>query len=729
MNRPNRNITLVLCFSLLLHFTPESVNGQWKWSFEKCIDREVKESKTGTPLRCMDTVFHPELVAGVDGKGLRTNGYSSWVEGKLPSSIRGSLSVSGWFALETFPTDTAGFFSLSNTQTGRWISACVNRFGELLIGSGQGGALRYTVAKGQLKKFAWNYVTLSLDNGVATMYINGKRQLSTSFAGSFASSEWNYLRVGRDEPARRISEFPLNVLNGIIDEVSIETPANTEALFAKAALQKGLRKRPDLSVPSTRFANDFNRPQYHLLPAANWTNETHGLLYYKGRYHIFNQKDGNNILLRQINWGHFSSPDLVHWTEHSPALTPEPGYDNLGIWSGHAVVGDNGKPVIVYTGGNEVKNGICLAFPKDSSLLEWEKYSGNPVINGQPKEFKRTDMRDPFLFQEGKDWYLIIGYGLVDNGVEKGTVLLYKSRDLKNWTFLHPLFIGDPLNDDSGVFWEMPVFWKLNGKYILQVNKVPYKGRPAVSLYWTGKFENERFVPDQKLPKRLEVVNRLLSPSVAFDAEGRTTAIAIIPDEISAEATYRQGWAHAFSVPRVWTLENDSIHQQPHPVLKSLRVDSVHIPGKTITGGDAFLVSKGKHQLEIKTQLLTNGCKRFGFVVGKNPNGSEATKIYLDIKEGKMVVDQTKSSKRQFIPLTTRTGTYVIDPNKVIDLHLFLDGSVVEVFINNKDAFTTRFFPLFGDSNEVEIFSEGGELQVLSVDVWRLKKGVVQTKF
>lgn len=729
MNQPKNKITFLLLFSFLLHVVPEPAIGQWHWSFEKCVNRGSKETKTGTPLNCMDTVFQPELVKGVEGHGLRTNGYSSWVEGRLPKAIKGPVSISGWFALETFPTDTAGFFALSDTKTGSWISACADRFGRLLIGSGQGGKLQYTEAKGQLQKFSWNYITLSLDEDVATMFLNGKRQLSLSLTGSLLSSTWNYLRVGRDEPDRKISVFPLNVLNGIMDEVSVEARAKTEASFAQVYLQKGVKKKLDLSIPTTRFADDFNRPQYHLLPAANWTNETHGLLYYKGLYHIFNQKNGSNILLRQINWGHFSSPDLVHWTEHQPALSPGPGYDNLGIWSGHAVLDDNGKPVIIYTGGNEVKNGMCLAFPKDSNLLLWEKYSGNPVINGQPSGYSRTDLRDPFLFKEGKDWYLIIGYGLTENGTEKGTVLLYKSPDLKSWTFLHPLFTGDPANDDSGVFWEMPVFWKMNGRYILQVNKVPYKGKPAVSLYWTGKFENEVFVPDHKQPKCLEVVNRLLSPSVAHDADGRTVAIAIIPDEISAMANYRQGWAHAYSIPRIWTLESDSIRQQPHPVLKTLRTDSLHIPEQTITPAKPLLVRKGKHQIEIRARLLPKDCERFGFVVGKNNAEGEETKIYFDIKEKILVVDQTKSSKRKSIPLTIRTGSYAIDPNEAIDLHLFLDGSVVEGFINNKDAFTTRFFPLFKDSSDVEIFSEGGSLQVINVDVWEMKKGLVQTQF
>jgi beta-fructofuranosidase len=724
--KKNSTFSVIAILFLILCVSPKA-SSQWTWSFEECYNQTIKEKRTGAPLRFMDTVFQPGLVEGVQGKGLRTTGYSGWVEGKLPAVVKAPLGISGWFALESYPTDTAAFFSLSNTLTGHWLSACLDRFGRLLIGEGQGGKINYIITEEKVKRFEWLHVSFHVGKTKAQLLVNGRNVLSVPRTEKGGVKKWNYVRIGKDEPLRNISVFPLNVFNGIIDEITIGQQESSDVVLATQ--QEYLKKRPDLSIPASRFANDFNRPQYHLLPAANWTNETHGLFYHNGRYHIFNQKNGNSILLRQINWGHFSSPDLVRWTEHRPALTPEPGSDNLGIWSGHAVVDEKGIPVLIYTAGNAEKNGIGLAYPKDSSLVEWVKYSGNPVIDGQPEGFTRTDMRDPYVFKEGDTWYMIIGYGIVENGEEKGTVLLYKSPDLKHWKFLHPLFAGDPANDDSGVFWEMPVFWKLNGQYILQVNKVPHKGRPAVSLYWTGKFENEKFVPDEKLPKRLEVVNRLLSPSVALDAEGRTTAIAIIPDEIRAVANYRQGWAHLFSVPRVWTLQEGVIHQQPHPALKKLRLDSLSIKGRIVTPTEPLALSKGKHQVEINVQVLPKDGERFGFFIGKNTKRGEWTKIYVDRKERKIVVDQTTSSKRAGIPLTIRTGDYTINPNEVLNIHLFIDGSVAEVFINGKDAFTTRFFPHFAESNEVEIFCEGGSLQVINADVWELKKGAVQTLF
>lgn len=51
-------------------------------------------------------------------------------------------------------------------------------------------------------------------------------------------------------------------------------------------MAKYVREIPDLSIPASRFMTDYNRPKYHLMPAANWTNESHGLIYFNGMYHV-----------------------------------------------------------------------------------------------------------------------------------------------------------------------------------------------------------------------------------------------------------------------------------------------------------------------------------------------------------------------------------------------------------------------------------------------------------
>lgn len=691
--------------------------GQYLWRFEKTGSDVLKETNGKVPLHLTSNWDQAELVTGVKGTALRTDGYSTWLTATLPEAIGNPVSMGGWFALESYPTDTAGFFVLADSKNGFSISACVDRFGKPLIGVKRNEQMQYYGADTILQKFKWIHVGINIQKDKAALFINGTQQATVTVDAKNHLS-FDRIIIGRDIREKSIGIFPVTAINGIIDEIEVSNkPLQIRRILN--GMNSASALVPRLAIPPGRFQHDFNRPKYHLLPAANWTNETHGLIYYKGEYHIFNQKNASNLFLGQINWGHFSSPDLITWTEHKPALTPEPGYDENGIWSGHIVLNNEGVPTIIYTAGG-TPMGIGIAFPKDSTLIDWVKYKGNPVIKGQPEGFSRTDLRDPYVFKEGNKWYMIVGFGIKEKETEKGAVLLYTSNDLKKWTFLHTLFEGDPHKDDSGIFWEMPVFVKLNGKYILLVNKVPYKGIPAVALYWTGDFVNEKFIPDNKMPQRLEVVNRLLSPSVALDKDGLTTAIAIIPDEIGSRAAYQNGWTHLYSIPRVWTLENGKINQQPHPALQKLRLSKATIPAQTVYPDKNVLLSKGTHQVEIEAEFSPLACKRFGFIVGKDSAGTELTKIYYDFEKQQFIVDQTKSSQRKYIPLNTRTGQYVLDSKSNVNLHLFMDGSVIEVFINNKDAFTTRLFPKNENSNWVEVFTEGCPVQLNQASVWKL---------
>ncbi|MDR2809944.1 MAG: glycoside hydrolase family 32 protein [Tannerellaceae bacterium] len=531
--------------------------------------------------------------------------------------------------------------------------------------------------------------------------------------------------VAKDYRNKSVGIFGTTAINGIIDEFQIHTEKlNMEE--QKPHIAALGQKKAVLAIPPERFANDFSRPKYHLLPAANWTNETHGLFYHNGEYHIFNQKNASNLFLGQINWGHFSSPDLISWTEQKPAITPEPGYDMNGIWSGHAVINNEGVPTLIYTTGGE-KMGVGLAFPVNDELIEWQKYEANPVICGQPEGYTRTDLRDQYVWKEGNTWYMIIGFGITDEEVERGAVLLYKSADLKKWDFVHTMFEGNPAVDNSGKFWEMPVFFQTQGKYVLLVNRTPQRGMPARALYWTGNFTDKRFIPDNPIPRNLEVVNRLLSPSLTHDKDGRITTIAIIPDEIGSRAAYQHGWTHLYSIPRVWSLQQGKIAQIPHPVLEQLRGERRAIKA-TVKENSPILISQGTHQLEIKVKIDPAQSERYGFILHKNPDNSEFSQIYYDVTTNEIVVDQRKSSLKKNIPLQIRKDTYPLDSDKPEDFHMFIDGSVVEVFINGKEAFTTRIFPLRKNSNQVEIFTLGGSIHVKG-EQWKINSAQIQTNF
>ena len=77
------------------------------WHFEDA------ESLKAEGIRWLSVKEQVELVPGYKGKALRTDGYSTYLEAEWPEGAR---AVSAWFALESFPTDTAAFVSVRNEK-------------------------------------------------------------------------------------------------------------------------------------------------------------------------------------------------------------------------------------------------------------------------------------------------------------------------------------------------------------------------------------------------------------------------------------------------------------------------------------------------------------------------------------------------------------------------------------------------------------------------------------
>ncbi len=698
----------------------------------------------------------PELVEGFSGKGVRTDGYSTWYKTSSATEVNSVKGISLWCALETYPVDTAGFFGVRDVH-GKTLSACVDRFGKVMVGVGNGeSGFKYIPTFYKADKFEWMNIGLSFHQKEVEIYINGtKMQLEKVIPTELG--EISEVIIGKDfreknqrRPSSAQNNRPVTytcIVNGILDEVRLYDGGPDFGSIRKEYASTRPHV-PSLAIPASRFEGDLSRPQFHLLPSANWTNETHGLIYYHGKYHIFNQKNGTGLSLTQMNWGHFSSPDLIHWTEEKPALSPTPGYDSDGDWSGHAIVDDNDLLTLFYTTGKHSpqgdKMGVGLAYPLDYDATEFVKYEGNPIIEKMPEGYTRTDMRDQYVWKESDGWYMIIGFGVVEEGIEKGAVLLYKSQDLKNWTSLGTMYESDPEHDKS-FFWEMPIFVKLGEKYVLLVNTLP---QPARAQYWVGDFKDGRFIPDSPVPQQLDVINHLLSPSFAFDKDGNPTVIGIVADGmgVNVPATTR-GWTHLFSLPRKWALENNKIVQSPHPAIQSLRDEHKAIDLK-LKAGESVKITDDCHASEIKVTFKPRNASKFGVIIYKNDEDTEGTKFYYNAETQEFTADREKSAswapyaqrfkemqnnastspnmRRRMSP--TVSGPYPMGKNQPLEFNIFVDNSVIDIFLNGKDAFGYRVSPSSTDSYRMDVFCEGGSVTVKG-DFWTMKPAPVKANF
>lgn len=467
-----------------------------------------------------------------------------------------------------------------------------------------------------------------------------------------------------------------------------------------------------------QVARDPHRPQYHFVPPANWMNDPNGLIQWQGQYHLFYQYNPHGPFWGTIHWGHAMSPDLVHWQHLPIALSPTPGAaDEDGCWSGCAV-DDNGVPTLIYSGARNGVQRTCLATSTDN-LLTWEKHLGNPVIP-DPPNLDLVAYRDHCVWREDGTWYQVIGAGI--NGVG-GTVLLYRSYDLRRWEYLHPLLIGDVQQQEplwSGSMWECPSFFPLGDKHVLLVS-VWDKERLHYTAYFVGTYADHRFFPE-RVGKFDFGDHHFYAPQTMLDDQGRRIVFGWIQEARSVEAQKRAGWSGVMSLPREVSLRSDgTLHVAPVRELQQLRGAHDRWTDLPIDQTPALLPNIRGDALEIIAEIDPGDAAEVGIKVRAAVDGSEETIIAYDRINNRLLINRQRASLAHDTQQHEQGGLLVLAVDEPLRLHVFIDRSVIEVFANGCVCLTSRVYPRHPESLGVGVFASSGTAQLRVLDMWSMR--------
>jgi fructan beta-fructosidase len=97
------------------------------------------------------------------------------------------------------------------------------------------------------------------------------------------------------------------------------------------------------------------------------------------------------------------------------------------------------------------------------------------------------------------------------------------------------------------------------------------------------------------------------------------------------------------------------------------------------------------------------------------------TTIGYATKPQQLFIDRSQCSKTEFGPAFSGVHLAPLEAeNSVIRLHIFVDRASVEVFANDgRLVLTDQIFPCT-ENNGLEIFSDGGETRLNSLDIYSL---------
>ena len=749
------------------------VNTPMQWKFDETSGATADGGAShADPVAYVfnDAAFKPDSdplwTKGVVGGALLFDGYSTYIERPAAEALTpsGTLSISAWVAPRSYEWGDLGQASAivnqhdAKAKTGYLLGMYRHGAWGLELGDGVNWHTIRADGDAALPTYEWSHVAATYDaaSGLMRLYLNGEVVAEENIGeGTRILAAANQpLLVGRHNNAAVINgTFRANMWNGAVDELTVTDDAWSAEDIAAAADPGAELSAPDIQPDRARFDGDRYRPQYHFLPAEHWMNEPHAPVYYDGKYHIFYQHNPQGPYWHQIHWGHAVSEDMVHWEDLPVAISPQQPVTPDGVWSGSATLDADGKPVLFYTAGNDAavpNQATGLAWPADvgdSDLTDW-------ILEPEPVTTQAPDLtspvgqpwfgqfRDPFVWketaQDGKPiWYQIVGSGIVDGAARVGgTALLYTSRDLVNWEYHNPLFIGDAVKyPKTGQVWELPVLLPVGSvdgveKHVLVVNPWfdGYNPNTAKNTYyWVGEWDRETltFTPDHEEPRMWDYGEHFTGPSGMVDPDGRAILFTITQDGRSEGDHSDAGWAHSMGLPvSLGLLPDGDVGIQPIEELRSLRDEKVvDLKNKTVAQANATLDARHSRLtdlLEVELELqLKNTQSVAGLEVRRSTDGTERTAITVDQAADTIGIDRTFSSLDPDTRKGVHQGSLEVGPNGKVTVHTYIDRSVVEAYVNGEKSLTSRVYPTLADAVGVRVIGDE-TVKVKSLKIWNL---------
>ncbi|MCZ6675291.1 MAG: GH32 C-terminal domain-containing protein, partial [Verrucomicrobia bacterium] len=315
---------------------------------------------------------------------------------------------------------------------------------------------------------------------------------------------------------------------------------------------------------------------------------------------------------------------------------------------------------------------------------------------------------------------------------------LFSSPDLANWEYLHPFIENDRysmVGDDGAC----PYFWPIGDKHILIHYSHTNGGK-----YLLGDYETDRdkFVVTEGGDFNFGPFGPagVHAPSATPDGNG---GVIVIFNMNPAKPT--KGWNQIMTLPRRLTLRPDdtlnNLNIEPAGSIESLRYDHHQVKDLKLPANEE-VVLKNIHgnAMELVAKIDPGKASSIDLNVLRSPNREEVTRIQFLPERGYRHREWGRQDKRarnynsvisidssysstspDVLARLPETAQVYLEPDELVDLRVFIDRSVVEVFVNGKQCVAVRVYPDRDDSTGVSLRAQGNDARLISLDAWQMK--------
>ncbi len=325
-------------------------------------------------------------------------------------------------------------------------------------------------------------------------------------------------------------------------------------------------------------------------------------------------------------------------------------------------------------------------------------------------------------------------------GLQRRANFLFRSEDLETWEYLHP-FVEDDLFSINGDDGACPYFWPIGDKYMLL-----YYSHRNGGQYLIGDYDQAR---DKLIARDYGRFNfgaswpgGIHAPSATPDGKGGLIAIFNVNwgmpspgwSEEERQVRHFGCWEgqQLMSLPRRLSLgAGGDVQIEPAGDIESLRGSHTQIADCTIKGNSETVFDQvAGNAIALNLEVETNGAPLIELDVLRSPDQQEYTRIafYRDrgVKplapgigagtppnsEGTYSLVSLDSSHASLQPQARSRPPEIapvfLAPEENLKMRVFVDKSIVEVFVNNRQCLAVRVYPSRQDSVGVALRAVAG---------------------
>ena len=402
--------------------------------------------------------------------------------------------------------------------------------------------------------------------------------------------------------------------------------------------------------------------------------------FWKGRYHLHYIHTQNGF-----NFAHVSSTDMVHWKWHPTTLIPR--FTGHGMFSGTGFFTKEGKPAIIYAGEGTYRN--WMAFAMDDNLEQWTKPEPLKIKEPNGEESKLRQV-DPDCWLNGDTYYAI--------SAGRGAHIM-KSSDLKEWLHLGPL-MHDDMPATLGVSKDEDVscanMFRIGNKWMLLCISHDLGCR-----YYLGSFKDEKFLPEFHAMMNWHAWE-FFAPESVLTKDGRRVMWAWCKIDNAETQSDIQ------SLPRELSLPEDGVLRiKPLRELESLRYDGNSVSAISIKSDSSRMLDGiAGDTLELNVTFQPTTAKEYG------------VNVFCDAKGAGFPI--TVKPESQKLVMGNSEAPFEVKPSEVLNLRIFLDKGMVEVFANDRQS-VVSMQPHKPEDVGVGMFSKGADVEVKNIKSWKMQ--------